>query len=530
MVGMDLLKADVTLSVRRIGFIDLGSNSCRLCVVEYDEKGQMSVLSRVKSMVRLGEGAFVSQTLQSAAINRTIQCLQEFAEIGRSFRVEKIVAIGTAALRMAVNRQAFLDTVKEQTGISIEIISGEEEARLIRVGIFNTLPKTKKSYLFIDIGGGSTELSISDAKKIDCLESINVGCVMVSDAVKKCKDGRVPWSRFEQMMTLVETKVQHALEMFQKFDFSDAIASSGTALAIYRLAALEAEKQKKPLDRVIEGGVLPIKFVEVMAKKLASMPLSDRQKLSGLSEARAEVIVGGAAVLLALMRTFKLKYVLVTESNLQDGQRFDFQARHYPQQSHGGDLTRKQHVKLFAKRYHYENAHCRQVERLAKRLYKQAIEIGLASEDERLVELLGYAARLHDVGIGIAYDDHYRHGAYLVRHSHLLGFTDVEIETMARLVYLHSRPSEPLVDFLGSKRLSSNEKMAAMSLFMAEMLDKTHRSVVGNVRWTKDNKRLKLEVRTSMKAEIEKAGTEKIQKHFKRLIGQSIKIEFLDEK
>ena len=111
MVGMDLLKADVTPSVRRIGFIDLGSNSCRLCVVEYDEKGQMSVLSRVKSMVRLGERAFVSQTLQSAAINRTIQCLQEFAEIGRSFGVEKIVAIGTAALRMAVNRQAFLDTV-----------------------------------------------------------------------------------------------------------------------------------------------------------------------------------------------------------------------------------------------------------------------------------------------------------------------------------------------------------------------------------------------------------------------------------
>ena len=516
-------------SSSRIGFIDLGSNSCRLSVVQYDKRGRMGVLTRVKSMVRLGEGAFATHMLQPTAMERTLACLEEFAQIGRSYGVEKMVAVGTAALRMASNREAFIHSVEQKTGIAIEVISGEEEARLIRAGIFNALPKSKKSYLFIDIGGGSTEISISNADRIDCLESLNVGCVLVSDAVKKSKVGRISWSSFEDMMTMVEAKVSHVLGTFRKYDYVNAIASSGTALALYRLAAMEAESRNEPLKKTAEGGVLPRKAVQALAKKLAAMPIIERQKMPGMSEARAEVIVGGAAVLLALMRTFDLNEVTVTESNLQDGQRIDYQARNYPQINRDGLKTREKHVKLFAKRFHHEKAHSQQVRRLAEMLYDGAVAMSLATEDPHLKELLGYAARLHDVGIGLSYESHNCHGGYLVRYSHLLGFTDNEVETMARLVYLHSRPSSELPEYLGTQPLSQNEKVAAICLFFAEMLDKTHRSVVESVQWGQDEKRMKLVVRTSLRADIEKAGEAKMIKHFKRLLRRHLIIEFIEK-
>ena len=142
--------------VTRVGFVDLGSNSSRLTVVEFDIRGRVTVLNRVKSMVRLGEGAFETKLLQPAARARALSCLKEFVQVCDSYGVRQIVAVGTAALRVATNSQEFVHDVKVQTGMDLQVISGDEEARLIRVGIWNSFPKTRDAFLFIDIGGGST--------------------------------------------------------------------------------------------------------------------------------------------------------------------------------------------------------------------------------------------------------------------------------------------------------------------------------------------------------------------------------------
>lgn len=512
----------------RVGFIDLGSNSCRLCVVQYDKRGGMNVLTRIKCMVRLGEGAFSSRMLQTAAMDRTLACLHEFAQIGRAYRIEKMLAVGTAALRSAANREAFLRCVKERTGIDIDVVSGMEEARLIRVGLFDALPKSDTSYLFIDIGGGSTELSISDRERIACLESLDIGCVSVSEGLDKGKSGRIAWTSVEAMIGKIREDVASELEPFKTQPFAGAIASSGTALALYRLASLEAQRQNAPLKQTAEGGVLPYKAVQAVAKQLAAMTLEDRKKLPGLSEARAEVIVGGAVVLLAVMRALALDAVTVTESNLQDGQRIDYQTRQYAQSDRSCRETRKRHVKRFARRFFYDKTHGRQIRRLVAMLSDGAVAMGLATEDASLRELLGYAARLQDVGISLSYAAKHRHGAYLVRHSHLPGFTDHEIETLARLVYRHASPSDELPAYLGAQPMSDNEKVAGLCLFFADMLDKTHRSVVESVQWGQDENGLKLVVRTRMAASIEKAGAAKMIKHFKRVLDRALSIEFID--
>ena len=163
----------------RVGFIDLGSNSSRLTVVECDRRGRVTVLNRVKSMVRLGEGAFETKELQPQAMQRALSCLSDFAQVCRTYGVSEVVAVGTAALRVATNSMDFVNQVKQKTGFDLQVISGEEEARLIRVGIWDSLPKTKDAFLFIDIGGGSTEISVSSREKISFLESLNIGCVMM---------------------------------------------------------------------------------------------------------------------------------------------------------------------------------------------------------------------------------------------------------------------------------------------------------------------------------------------------------------
>ena len=139
---------------------------------------------------------------------------------------------------------------------------------------------------------------------------------------------------------------------------------------------------------------------------------------------------------------------------------------------------------------------------------------------------MGYSARLHDIGIAISYDKHYMHGAYLVRHCPLLGFTEQEVLTMARLVFWHSRPSGELPAFLSGPVATEAEKWAALSLFIGENLDRTHRSVVQNVKLVKKDRALSLDVTLGVPAPLEESSVEKIRKHTKRVLGEAIDVRF----
>lgn len=516
--------------VTRVGFVDLGSNSSRLTVVEFDIRGRVTVLNRVKSMVRLGEGAFETKQLQPAACSRALNCLKEFAQVCDSYGVRQIVAVGTAALRAATNSQSFVHNVYRQTGIELHVISGEEEARLIRVGIWNSFPKTKDSFLFIDIGGGSTELSVSSRTDIGMLESMNVGCVMITDAFKGTKEGKISSSVFAKMQSRVLEKMQHTFSTIKKQKFRAAVASSGTAQSLLALAQSRLGVGET-FKVVPEGTVLPLENVQALAKELAQMTLAERKALPGLSPARAEVIVGGVAILLTIMQSLKLSSVIVTSSNLQDGQVVDYIERHYPQKGRKENYWRKNSVRELAKQYHYEKGHAQHMSKLAVNLFDSAIKEKLCDPQVGLEELLGYAGRLHDIGIGIAYDKHYMHGAYLVRYSPLLGFTDNEVLTMARLVYLHSRPSAELPAFLQGDEMTKSERIAALSLFIAENLDRTHRSVVTSAQFVRETKgSITLCVIAKSQAPIEKASIDKMKKHMKRILGDNVNVDFIEPK
>lgn len=512
-------------TVTRVGFIDLGSNSSRLTVVEFDRRGRVTVLNRVKSMVRLGEGAFETKELQPQAMQRALSCLRDFAQVCRTYGVSEVVAVGTAALRVATNSMDFVNQVKQKTGFDLQVISGEEEARLIRVGIWDSLPKTKDAFLFIDIGGGSTEISVSSREKISFLESLNIGCVMMTDAFKGNAQGKVSASVFSKMQQRALEKIQHILKKIERSHYKAAIASSGTAQALLTLAQAKFG-ESGGFVQYPEGIELKRSQIASLAKSLSQMTSRERERLPGLSPARAQVIVGGAAILLTILQTLDLPCVYITPNNLQDGQVVDYLERHFERDGKKENSWRKKSVKTLAKHYHCEKAHAKHMGLLALSLYEQARKLKLFADQPGLEELIGYSARLHDIGIAISYDKHYMHGAYLVRHSPLLGFTEQEVLTMARLVFWHSRPSGELPAFLSGPAVTESEKWAALSLFIAENLDRTHRSMVSALKLEKKGQALSLDVTLLAPAPLEEASVDKIRKHTKRLLGEAIDIRF----
>ena len=512
-------------TVTRVGFVDLGSNSSRLTVVEFDRRGRVTVLNRVKSMVRLGERAFETKELQPEAMQRALSCLKDFAQVCRSYGVTEVVAVGTAALRVAKNSLDFVRLVKEKTGIDLQVISGDEEARLIRVGIWDSLPKTKDAFLFIDIGGGSTEVSVSSREKISFLESLNIGCVMMTDAFRGNAQGKISSGVFNKMQQKAMEKIQHALKGIKHTSYSAAIASSGTAQALLTLAQAKFGEnggfELKP-----QGIELKRAQIAALAKSLSQMTAAQRERLPGLSPSRAQVIVGGAAILLTILQALDLPCVYITPNNLQDGQVVDYLERHFKRDGKKENYWRRKSVKTLAKHYHCEKAHAEHLETLALSIFEQAGKLKLYAEQPGLEELLGYSARLHDIGIAISYDKHYMHGAYLVRHCPLLGFTEQEVLTMARLVFWHSRPSGELPAFLSGPVATEAEKWAALSLFIGENLDRTHRSVVQNVKLVKKDRALSLDVTLGVPAPLEESSVEKIRKHTKRVLGEAIDVRF----
>lgn len=512
-------------TVTRVGFIDLGSNSSRLTVVEFDRRGRVTVLNRVKSMVRLGEGAFETKELQPQAMRRALACLSDFAEVCRSYGVTEVAAVGTAALRVAANSMDFVNQVKQKTGFDLQVISGEEEARLIRVGIWDSLPKTKDAFLFIDIGGGSTEISVSSREKISSLESLNIGCVMMTDAFKGNAQGKISSGVFSKMQQRAREKMQHILKKIERSHYKAAIASSGTAQALLTLAQAKFG-ESGGFVQYPEGIELKRSQIASLAKSLSQMTARERERLPGLSPARAQVIVGGAAILLTILQTLDLPSVYITPNNLQDGQVVDYLERHFERDGKKENAWRRKSVRTLSKHYHCEKAHAKQMGWLALSLYEQAEKLKLFADQPGLEELIGYSARLHDIGIAISYDKHYMHGAYLVRHSPLLGFTEQEVLTMARLVFWHSRPSGELPAFLAGPTVTDAEKWAALSLFMAENLDRTHRSMVSSLTLEKKGEALSLDVTLVAPAPLEEASVDKIRKHTKRVLGEAIDIRF----
>jgi len=461
----------------RIAAIDVGSNSIHLVVVETDAMGNQQVLAREKHMVRLARGLVRTGEIGPEAFQAGLETLALMAEVIRGLQCDTVMACGTAALREAGNAHRFIEEAA-RLGVRIKVISGEEEASLIYLAVSRAIPFPDEPAVLVDIGGGSTELTWLLAGRPAASVSLPWGLQRLADAVPT-SNPPLPQelARLRKFIRKVLRKAGKSLPE----DLPAArvvLGTSGTLLDLARGAGGET------------GFDLPglLRF----KRKLWKATPEDRVALLGVDPKRAEVLHVGASWAAGLMEWLGAEEVRCLQVGLREGMVWKALAR-------GGMALplladrRKASVEALCAKLDPDPGHSRHVQALSDQLFQDLMPSFELGDPER--ELLGYAARLHDIGLSVSEKGHHKHGAYLILNANLAGFWPAETETIAQIVRHHrgKPPSSATPAFAMLKPWTQHvvEKLSAI-IRVADALDRTRRQAVHSARLVPDGEDLNL--------------------------------------
>jgi exopolyphosphatase/guanosine-5'-triphosphate,3'-diphosphate pyrophosphatase len=389
--------------------VDLGSNSFRLEVARV-AGDQLYPLDSLKETVRLAGGLGEDKSLDAAAEERALACLQRFGERLRDLPSEAVRCVGTSTLRVARNADAFLAKAEAALGHPIEIVAGREEARLIYLGVAHSLPASPDRRLVVDIGGGSTEFIVGQGLKPHQRESLHLGCVHFSR--RFFEQGVVSRAALKAAEMSARAEVERIVHAFGRGNWEQAVGSSGTARALRDILEQSAWSTRgitaEGLDR-LRGALLAAGHVDSLA-------------LPGLSRDRRAVIAGGFAIMAGVFAELAIEQMDVAETAMREGILYDLLGRFHAQDMR--DAT----VDAFARRYHIDAAQAARVERTALRLLAAT---GRAGEND--ARTLGWAARLHEIGLSVSHSGYHRHSGYILENADMPGFSRTEQAHLALL-------------------------------------------------------------------------------------------------
>ena len=399
-----------------VAAVDLGSNSFHMVVARVVGR-DFQVLDRVKHPVRLAAGLDARGKLTVAAQHRALDCLAAFGERVADLPLGSVRAVGTNSLRKAHNTLPFLVRASAALGHPIEVISGREEARLIYLGVCRELHAPGRR-LVVDIGGGSTELIIGEGEEPLLLDSLTMGCV--SWSTRFFPEGDIKREGMKRAMTAANLELETVADQYRGAGFESAVGSSGTILAVERI--------------LIESGLSPEGITVPGLKKLrAALITAGRMgavRLPGLQRDRRAVLPGGVALLSAVMESLGISRMSTSPSALREGVLVDLLGRFRHED------VREHAISELAGRFGVELSQAARVSATALELFDQ-VSKPWGLDPERHRELLGWAAIVHEVGLFIAWPSHHKHGAYILAHADLPGFSRPEQEALAALVLGH---------------------------------------------------------------------------------------------
>jgi exopolyphosphatase / guanosine-5'-triphosphate,3'-diphosphate pyrophosphatase len=508
-----------------VGFMDIGTNSIRLLLARINPNHTFTTLTQHKETVRLGEGEFTQHRLRPAAITRAVQVCSRFARMARSFGAREIVAVATAATREARNRRPFVQRLKKEADLDIRVVSGKEEARLIWLGVCSGTNLADREAVFIDVGGGSTEVIVGDQQRYRYLDTLRLGAIRLQSMFFKAGEtGPVSRGRYKDMQQYVRSTAIHTVQDVREYGPDLAIGSSGTIMNLADVAFRNFnDRPGKRKD------VLVLSQLEQVAERLCSLSLSERRKIPGLNPERADIIIPGAAIVQTLLEELKLKQMRVSDRSMRDGLPLDYLARGEHVHPLRKTTFRENSVLQLGQACGFAEIHARNVARLALELFDSARLAGLHALGEWERDLLEYAALLHDVGTFLSFADHEIHSAYFIRHADLLGFDDTEIAILANTAMFHRRNApRKKHPALADIDPASQEVIRVLSVLLrlSESLDRSHTGVIRHVRLrSKGRTKAVLEVRCNEDCQLEIWGVQNHLKVFRRIFGRDLSIE-----
>ena len=399
--------------------VDLGSNSFHMVVARYSH-GQLVIIDRLREMVRLAAGVEENGRIDKEVANRALACLERFGQRLRDMHADSVRVVGTNALRVAHRKQAFLERAREALGHPIEIISGMEEARLIYSGVAHTMPSEPGRRLVVDIGGGSTELIIGEGLTPLELESLQMGCVSLSE--RFFRDGKISAKRVDRARVAARLELEPVQAAFRRRGWDRCAGSSGTVRAIG-----EAIQELNPQARTISAAGL-----EDTLKYMVEAGHIRELRLPPITEDRRPVFPGGVAIMAAMFDVLGPDEMHIAEGAMREGILYDMVGRFTDEDA------RERTVRAMQHRYHVDGAQAERVGATVLDFLGQTRETWRLSDP--LADLsLKWAAALHEIGLDVSHSGYQRHGAYLLENADMPGFPRGEQLLLARLVGSHRR-------------------------------------------------------------------------------------------
>lgn len=502
-----------------VAFIDLGTNSVRMLVVRVNPNLSYTVLTQEKEVVRLGEGEFSDRSLHREAIDRTVLVCRKFVELARYYGADELIAVATSAAREARNQNVLLERLREEAGLELGVVSGIEEARLVYLGVRSGIDLSGRTALLVDIGGGSTEVAVGDGTGHRYLDSLPLGAIRITNMfVPPGHDKAVGEKAYGQMKRHIRGVLSSAARDVREHRIDLAIGSSGTVINLSEMAA-----------RSLGGtpGTLKLSHLRKLAVQLRTATLKERRQLPGINPERADIIVGGAAVLETLMEELDLDEIAVSERGVREGLLIDYLGRIAGSPHAQGMGVRETSVLQLGRSCEVDEDHARTVVRLALALFDTAREAKLHDLGAKERELLAHAAFLHDVGDFISFDNHHAHSCYIIRHADLLGFDHREVVIMSSVARYHRkrapRRKDPELAGLDPRTLRAVVVLSAL-LRLSEGLDRSHAGAVREVSLRRQGKEAVLEIVPAGDVSLEVWGLEGTRRAFRRAFGLDLAV------
>lgn len=448
----------------KLAAIDVGSNAMRMLISQVDMAGTLETIENVRLPVRLGEDAFTAGKFSERTMQMAVDAFLRFRQLAELFEVNQSRAVATSAMREATNSELLVDRIAREAGFTIEIISGEEEARLIHLAVRHAVNLDGKIALLIDIGGGSIEVTLSDGENILSTETLGMGTVRVLSKLKAQNGEELPLNNLlREYAASAHRYVEREVSGFKV----QVCAGTGGNIE-------EMGKLRRRLLNKHRSDLITLSDLERLIEYLGPMSVDERIANLELNPDRADVIMPAMIVLQMIAREASIKEILIPGVGLKDGVLLEMAPL-----AAGPRLPRRVQVlasvEQMGRKFAYDADHAAITARLATRLFDQSLSLHHLTENESL--LLEAASMLHDIGHYINTIDHEQHGYYLVKHHSLIGLTPSEQDIVANLVYYH-RKQTPAVTDDNIKSLPAKDRLTITKLCallrLADALDTSH--------------------------------------------------------
>ena len=435
-----------------VAAIDVGSNAMRLGIAARDADGVPQLIHRYREPVRLGHDAFTTGVFSAATMDDAVEAFRQFRRILDQHHVGRFRATATSAMRDSKNGAVLRQRIFDATGIKLELISGEEEARLVHYSIARRVDLSDALSQLIDMGGGSVEVSLCDDGQVVSAQSFKIGTVRLLEILRQNDDSESGDSESGDFNTLLaeyligtrkKIKEQFALLGKQSKRKSRlCVATGGNAGAIGELAHHVLDTPSKDC--------IGRKTLKKLITTLTDLSFEERVRDLGLRPDRADVILPAAMVFYEIMSLAGAKQMVMPDASLLDGVILDMVDSE--QQTFA---SQRRNLLAWArslkKKYHVSQKFGKEVARLSLALFDQCANLHHMPHRDRL--LLEIASLVHEIGLYIRVGGYHRHGAYLISVSPLLGLSKAEKRMLAQVVR-YQRKAAPSND---------NESFASMT-------------------------------------------------------------------